>query len=76
MASAFWTLEDGRGLARRWRGMAFLLELINNELKEIEGAEAFYEYLEKFVFREENGDEDNGYGGFIRNNQNIIFNFD
>jgi hypothetical protein len=32
--------------------------------------------LEKFIFREENGDEYNGYGGFIRNNENIMFNFD
>ncbi len=33
MASAFWTLEDGRGFARRWTGMAYMLELITNELK-------------------------------------------
>ena len=76
MASAFWTLEDGRGLARRWTGMAYMLELITNELKEIKGAEAFYEYLEKFVYREENGDEYNGYGGFIRKDKNIMLNFD
>jgi hypothetical protein len=76
MASAFWTLEDGRGLARRWSGMAYLLELITNELKEINGAEQFYEYLEKFVFREENGDIYNGFGGFIRKDENIMFDFD
>ena len=76
MASAFWTLEDGRGLARRWSGMAYLLDLITRELKEIEGAEAFYEYLEPFVYREENGDEYNGYGGFIRGEEDIMFNFD
>ncbi len=76
MASAFWTLEDGRALARRWTGMAYLLELITNELKEIEGAEEFYVFLEKFVYREENGDEYNGYGGFIRQDENIMFNFD
>ena len=76
MASVFWTLEDGRGLARRWTGMACMLELITNELKEIKGAEAFYQYLEPFIFREENGDEYNGYGGFIRKNENIMFNFD
>ena len=45
MASAFWTLEDGRGFARRWSWMAELLELITNELKTIHGAEEFYEYL-------------------------------
>ena len=76
MASAFWTLEDGRGIARRWTGMAYMLELITEELKEIKGAEEFYRYLEKFVFREENGDEYNGFGGFIRGNENIMFNFD
>jgi hypothetical protein len=76
MASAFWTLEDGRALARRWTGMAYALKLITNELKEIIGAEAFYEHLERFVYREENGDEYNGYGGFIRKDENIMFNFD
>lgn len=76
MASAFWTLEDGRALARRWTGMAYMLELITGELKEIKGANAFYEYLEKFVYREEYGDEYNGYGGFIRRDENIMFNFD
>jgi len=64
MASAFWTLEDGRGFARRWSGMAFMLELITDELKEINGADEFYKYLEWFVIREDQGDEYNGYGGF------------
>jgi len=76
MASAFWTLEDGRGFAQRWSAMAYMLELITDELKEITGAEEFYEYLEKLVFREENGDEYNGFGGFIRKNENIMFNID
>lgn len=76
MASAFWTLEDGRGFARRWSGMAYVLELITDELKIIEGAEEFHQYLESFVYREENGDTYNGYGGFIRGDQNIMFNFD
>jgi hypothetical protein len=76
MASAFWTLEDGRGFAKRWTWMAHLLELITNELKEIKGAEDFYDYLEKLVYREENGDSPNGYGGFIRKDENIMFNFD
>lgn len=76
MASAFWTLEDGRGFARRWTGMAYMLELITNELNEINGAEEFYEYLEKFVFREEKGDEYNGFGGFFRGDENIMFNID
>lgn len=60
MASAFWILEDGRGLAIRWSGMAYMLELVTHELKEIKGAEIFYEYMEKLVYREENGDEYNG----------------
>ncbi len=76
MASAFWTLEDGRALARNWTGMAYMFELIMNQLKEIKGANDFYEYLEKFVYREEIGDEYNGYGGFIRRDENIMFNFD
>jgi hypothetical protein len=76
MASAFWTLEDGRAFARRWTWMARMLELITTELKEINGAEDFYEYLHNFVYREENGDEYNGYGGFIRKDENIMFNFD
>lgn len=76
MASAFWTLEDGRGFARRWRSMAFMLELITGELKGIDGAQNFYEYLEAFVYREVDGDEYNGYGGFIRKDENIMFNFD
>ncbi|OAD43838.1 hypothetical protein [Polaribacter atrinae] len=76
MASAFWTLEDGRGFARRWSGMAYMLELITNELKHIAGAEDFYNYLEWFVIREEKGDEYNGFGGFIRNDENIMFDID
>lgn len=62
--------------ARRWQGMAYMLELITDEMKSINGAEEFYAYLEKFVFREEAGDEYNGYGGFIRGDENIMFNFD
>lgn len=76
MASAFWTLEDGRGFSRRWREMAVMLELITDELNRIKGAESFYEYLEKFVYRESNGDEYNGYGGFVRGDEDIMFNFD
>lgn len=76
MASAFWTLEDGRVLAGNWKGMANMLDLITTELKEMEGAEDFYEYLDNFVYREENGDHYNGYGGFIRKDENIMFNFD
>src|SRR5690349_18147414 len=76
MASAFWTLEDGRGFARRWTAMAYILVLITNELKEIKEAEDFYKYLQDFVYGEEIGDEPNGYGGFIRGNKIIMFNFD
>ncbi len=45
-------------------------------MKNIEGAEEFYEYLEVFVYREENGDIPNGYGGFIRKDNDILFNLD
>lgn len=76
MASAFWTLDDGRTFAKRWSWMAYMLKLITNELKTIQGANEFYEYLEKFVYREEQGDIYNGYGGFIRNDENIMYNFD
>jgi hypothetical protein len=76
MASAFWTLEDGRGFARRWTGMAYMLQLITDELRDIEGADEFHNFLGKLVFREENGDEPNGFGGFLRGNKNIMFNFD
>ena len=76
MAKAFWTLEDGRTFAARWTGMSYLLNLITIELKEIKGAEDFYDFLEKFVYREENGDEYNGYGGFIRKDKSIMFDFD
>jgi len=76
MASAFWILEDGRGFSRKWSWMAYMLKIIAEELKEINGAEAFYNYINTFVYREENGDEFNGYGGFIREDENIMFNFD
>ena len=76
MASAFWILEDGRAFARRWGVMAYMLDLIKQELKTLQGAEAFYDYLEPFVFREENGDEPNGHGGFIRLDESWMFNID
>jgi hypothetical protein len=56
--------------------MAYILKLITDELETVKPAEEFYKYLEKFVYREENGDTYNGYGGFIRQNENIMFNFD
>lgn len=64
MASGFWYLEDGRCFAKRMSWMAQLMELITNELKEIEEAELFYDYLKDFV--PDQDDESNGYGGFIR----------
>lgn len=76
MASVFWTLEDGRGFSRRWSWMADMLKHITEELETIEGAEEFYKYLVYFVIDEENGDEYNGHGGFIRANENIMFDFD
>ena len=45
-------------------------------MKTISEAKDFYDYLEKYVYREEEGDEYNGYGGFIRGTENIMFNFD
>jgi len=76
MASAFWTLEDGRTMARRWTGMTYMLDLITNELKELDGAQEFYEYLVQFVIREDLGDEYNGCGGFVRDERHISISFD
>lgn len=76
MASAFWTLEDGRGFARPCGYMAYMLELITDEMQSMEEAQDFYGYLEKYVFRKDRGDELNGLGGFIRGDESIMFNFD
>lgn len=76
MASAFWYLEDGRGFSVRWTGMSYMLNLITIELKETEGAEKFYNYLEPLVCRWDKGDEPNGFGGFIRNGEIVMLNFD
>ena len=65
MASAFWYLEDGRAFARRWSYMFYMLELINNEIKLIKGAEEFSKYLDHYIW-DEDVDEYNGHGGFIR----------
>jgi hypothetical protein len=76
MASAFWFLEDGRGFSQKWTGMSTMLGLISEELKKNQGAGEFQAYFDYYVCREENGDVYNGYGGFIRANENILFNFD
>lgn len=65
MASTFWYLEDGRCFTRRWSLMFYMLELVNDEIREIEEAWAFSEYLNYFIW-DEKDDEYNGYGGFIR----------
>ena len=74
MASAFWTLEDGRTFSIRWARMAYMLELIVLELKHINGAEEFYEFLSNF--NEQEGDIYNGIGGFYRGSETIMYNFD
>ncbi len=76
MASAFWTLEDGRSFSRPWSWMSSMLHRITKELKAMEGAEAFGTYLEKLVYSEEKGDIYNGFGGFIRGDENIMLDFD
>lgn len=68
MASGFLYLEDGRCFARRMSWIGYLLGLINNEIKLIEGAELFSKYLEYFIPNE--NDESNGYGGFIKKDTN------
>lgn len=65
MASGFWYLEDGRCFAKKWSLMFNLLDLINKEIKLIEGADQFATYLDYHIWDAEN-DEYNGYGGFIR----------
>lgn len=75
MASAFWYLEDGRGFAQRWTGMFYLLKLINTEIRLLKGAEAFAQYLDYFIWDEET-DEYNGHGGFIRASTNEDINID
>ena len=76
MASAFWYLEDGRGFARRWTGMAYMLELITDELENLEEASTLHNFLEPLVFREARGYLSNGFGGFVREGKSIMFNFD
>lgn len=77
MASAFWYLEDGRGFARRWTGMFYMLELINDEIKRIKGAEQFSEYLDHYIW-DADVDAYNGHGGFIRvsTNESVMLNID
>lgn len=74
MARAFWTLEDGRSFSLRWSTVAYMLEIIVHELEKINGAEKFHEFLSDFI--EKDGDIYNGFGGFYRGSDNIMFNFD
>lgn len=57
--------------------MLHMLELINDEIKHIEGAEEFSEYLDYYIWDEE-VDGYNGYGGFVRKstNENIMLDID
>lgn len=73
MAAGFWYLEDGRCFSRKWNWMNHMLELINNEIRLLKGAEKFAEYLNTFIMQEE--DEYNGYGGFFREgiDESIMF---
>lgn len=77
MASGFWYLEDGRCFAKKWSLMFNLLSLINKEIKAIEDANKFAEYLDYYIWDAEN-DEYNGYGGFIRKStgEDILINLD
>ena len=53
-----------------------MLELIVEKLKPMPDARAFHDYLDEYIFREENGDDYNDFGGIIRNGESILFNFD
>jgi len=53
MSLGFWILQDGRGYSRRIRFMIDLMKSIHAELKLIEGAEAFSQYLSKFLLTED-----------------------
>lgn len=73
MASGFIILKDGRCLSRRWTHYDYLIELAIKELSSMKGkkAEDFKGWLQTLIPQE--GDEYNGYGGFIRkaNGENV-----
>src|SRR5688500_7271935 len=77
MASTFWYLEDGRGFARRWTGMFYMLELINDEIKLIKVAEQLSKYLDHYIW-DADVDTYNGHGGFIRasTNETVMLDID
>ena len=66
MASGFIILKDGRCLSRRWTYYDYLIELAIKELSNIrhKNTENFKNWLQTLIPKE--GDEYNGYGGFIR----------
>ncbi len=74
MASAFWTLEDGRTFSYRWSHIARILEIIVDEMSLLKGAEKFHKFLSEFT--EKDGDEYNGFGGYYRGTKIVMFNFD
>lgn len=57
--------------------MFYMLELINDEIKLIKGAEQFSEYLARYIW-DADVDIYNGHGGFIRasTNESIMLNID
>lgn len=65
MASTFWYLENGRCFAHRWSVMFYILRLINDEIRVMEGGQTFSAYLDYYIWNEEK-DEYNGFGGFYR----------
>jgi len=66
MASGFIILKDGRALARRWSHYDYIIELAISELSKTndKSAEDLKNWFQTLIPNE--GDIENGYGGFIR----------
>jgi hypothetical protein len=62
MVSGVWVLKDGRGYSQSTSFMIKLIKHIHKELSIMEKAEAFTEYLKKYIFTDNL--EPNGSGGF------------
>lgn len=76
MASGFLTLEDGRCFARRMYFVTNILDVINQEVKNLPSSEEFSQFLSIYIPGPD--DEANGYGGFYNNRikENIMVDLD
>lgn len=64
MASGFIILKDGRCLARRWAIYDYIIEQAFRNLNDDGKEQPFKKWLQTLI--PETGDEENGYGGFIK----------